>query len=898
MRRRPTWFAAFLALLLLTGTARAQSGIPTPESVLGFEVGADFHLASFDQTLDYFQRLDAATDRLRLETVGISSFGLPMVVAFISSEENIRQLDRYKEISRRLAHPAGLSDEEARRLATEGKAIVHIDGGLHSTEVAGGQHTIKLAYQLLTGDDDPEIRAILDNVIFMLWPCINPDGGNMVAEWYAGNLGTPYEVSSMPWLYQKYIGHDNNRDGYMLNVPESRTVTRTTREWEPQVLYNHHQTAPFPARIWIPPFAEPISPHVHPLMWRTVNLMGMSMAQALEERGQEGAMHMGTFDNWYPGFIDHAHNFHNVASFLTETGLYRYATPHFYTVSDFPDRARGLRPESLYPSPWQGGWWRLGDAVDYMVTASFSVLDFAAKYKWDLLYNRYQAGRDVIAKYTEEPPYAFFVTPGQRDPVAAAEMLRRLAFNGIEIHRLSREVDHYDMRLPAGTWVIPMDQPFANFVRQLFDIQEYPDLREYPEGPIDQPYDVSGWTLYLQMGVDVMEAQGPLGDVVREAMEPVSGQAVPWTQEGDAVSFDVPIDSGFDEVATAAAIRPPEGTIRGSGRGLLLDPAQNNTFRALNRAWDAGGTIVLVGGEGGAPARYLVTGVDGETQERWVDELALQAERSSREGIELRRPRVGLFRPWSPSIDEGWARWLLERFEFEFRSMRNEDVLAGDLGKRHDVIVLADYGARTILEGFRKGSVPPRYAGGIGEMGLRHLTDFVEEGGTLVTVNSSARFAAEHLHLPVRDVTDGLRSTEFTVAGSVLAVETDPSHPVMAGMREEARVMMDRSPVFDTGEDFEGAVLARYQQHGSPLLSGYLLGPEHMRGYAAALTVKKGQGHVVLFGYRPYWRGQPFDTFRSYFNAILYHGAATGLGGDASFGITAEEQEHGGGGRR
>ncbi|MFO7769645.1 MAG: M14 family metallopeptidase [bacterium] len=886
MRRRILWALTLLALHSLTGNALAQSSVPTPESVLGFEVGADFHLASFDQTLDYFQELEAATDRLELETAGTSSFGLPMVVAFISSEENLRELDRYKEISRRLAHPEGLVEEEARRLADEGKAIVHIDGGLHSTEVAGGQHTIELAYQLLTGDDDPEIRAILDNVIFMLWPCINPDGGNMVAEWYMNNVGTPYEVAPMPRLYQKYIGHDNNRDGYMINVPESRTVTRVVREWEPQVLYNHHQTAPFPARIWIPPFAEPISPHVHPLMWRTVNLMGMSMAQALEERGQEGAMHMGTFDNWYPGFIDHAHNFHNVASFLTETGLYRYATPHFYTVNDFPDRARGLRPESLYPSPWEGGWWRLADAVDYMVTASFSVLDFAAKYKWDLLYNRYQAGRDVIARYSEDPPYGFFIEQDQRDPAAAAEMLRRLAFNGIEIHRLVREVDHYGRRLPAGTWVIPMDQPFANFVRQLFDIQEYPDLREYPDGPIDQPYDVSGWTLYLQMGVDVVEAQGPLGDAVRGAMEPVSGEAVPWTQEGDAASFDVPLDSGFDEVPAAAGIRPPDGRLRGSGRGLLLDPAQNNTFRALNRAWEAGGKVQLVGGQPGTPLHYLVTGVDGDTQEEWVAELALQAERSSQEGIEVRRPRVGLFRPWSPSIDEGWARWLLERFEFDFRSMRNEDVKAGGLKERYDVVILADYGSRTILEGFRKGSVPPRYAGGIGEMGVRHLEEFVEEGGTLVTVNGSSRFAMEHLHLPVRDVTRGLPSTEFTVAGSVLAVETDLSHPIMAGMREEARIMMDRGPVYDTEEGFEGSVLARYQEHGNPLLSGYLLGPEHMRGYAAALSVEKGRGRVVLFGYRPYWRGQPFDTFRSLFNAVLYQGPSTALSGDPSFGVT------------
>ncbi len=357
----------------------ATAQIPTPESVLGYRVGSDFELADYEQALDYFRRLDAASDRIELRQVGRTSHGRPWHLALISSAENLRDAERYRQIAHRLADPAEeMTDEEARRLASEGKAIVHIDGGMHATEVAHAQHTIQLAYDLVTGDDDPEIAAILDEVILVLWFSINPDGQTMVSDWYYENLGTPFEVAGTPFLYQKYIGHDNNRDGYMINQIESRVITRVDRHWEPQIIYNHHQTAPFPARIWIPPFAEPVSPNVHPLMWRTVNLVGMAMATALEERGQKGAVHMSGFDNWYPGFMDHANNFHNVASFLTETALYRYATPHFYTVSDFPPRSRELRPQSLYASPWEGGWWRIGDAVDYMLTASISVLDVAA----------------------------------------------------------------------------------------------------------------------------------------------------------------------------------------------------------------------------------------------------------------------------------------------------------------------------------------------------------------------------------------------------------------------------------------------------------------------------------------------------------------------------------------
>ncbi len=569
--------ASAVAVALAASSLQAQQ-IPTPESVLGQRVGADFFLATFEESLAYFERLDAATDRLELREVGETSFGRPVYVALISSPDNLRNVERHREIALRLAHPEGLTEAEARQLADEGKTIVHIDGGLHASEVAHAQHTIQLAYDLVTGDGDPEIAAILDNVILMLWPSINPDGQTMIAEWYRSNLGTPYEVAGTPFLYQKYIGHDNNRDGYMINQIESRMVTRVTREWEPQILYNHHQSSPFPTRIWIPPFAEPVSPYVHPLMWRTVNLIGMSMAQALEERGQKGAMHMGTgFDNWYPGFMDHAHNFHNVASLLTETALYRYATPQFYTIQDFPPRSRELRPESLYSSPWEGGWWRLRDAVDYMLTASISVLDVAAKYRWDLLYNRYQAGRDVIQSFREAPPFAYFVPQEQRDPVAAVELLRRLAFNGIRVHQLDADVTHEGVSHPAGTWVIPMDQEFANFVRQLFEVQDYPDLREYPEGPPDQPYDIAGWTLPYQMDVRVIEAASPLGAEVRARMSPVGGDAVPWNADvADAEPFDSPIGVGFNSNEVAAGIVPPDGRITGSGGQVLIDGAENN----------------------------------------------------------------------------------------------------------------------------------------------------------------------------------------------------------------------------------------------------------------------------------------------------------------------------------
>ena len=864
-----------LALACLVALpATAQTTIPAPESVLGARVGDDFFLATYEESLAYFEKLAAASDRVELRRIGKTSFGRDWYLAIISTPANLARLDEIRATAQRLAHPAGLSDAEARRLAQGGRAVVHIDGGLHATEVAHAQHTIQLAYDLAVETEDPEILAILDKVVLLLWPSINPDGQTLVAEWYRSNLKTPYEVAPMPRLYQKYVGHDNNRDGYMLNTHESRVATRVIREWEPQILYNHHQTSPFPSRIWIPPFAEPISEFVHPLMWRTVNLVGMSMAQALEERGQKGAVHMGTgFDNWYPGFLDHANNFHNVAAFLTETGLYRYATPHFYTIEDFPEKSRDLRPQSLYASPWEGGWWRLRDAVDYMLTASISVLDVAAKYKTDLLYNRYQAGRDVSANYLRNPPFAYFVPQQQRDPVAAVELLRRLAYNGIEISRLTAGTTFEGQSYPAGTWVIAMDQPFANFVRQLFAVQTYPDLREYPEGPPDQPYDVAGWTLPYQMGVHVVAATTPLDSGFRRNLEPIRGSAEPWDSDvADATPFDSPLGVGYDDHPVAAAIEPPAGRVTGSGGSLLLDAAQNNAFRAINRAWQEGATVSFQPGDAanGTSGRYLINGLSDAAAASLAQDLALRVQRSGASGKRLPRPRLGLYRPWNPSMDEGWTRWLLERYDFDFSNIYNAEMVAGSLRDRYDVVILADIPPQEIRRGFAKGSVPPRYAGGLGDRGVRALDAFVRAGGTLVTMNRSSLFAIEALHLPVENVVDGLEKTDYFMGGSILEMIVDPSHPVMSGMPERSKVFVDRSPVFNVAEDFEGVALARYSTTGSPLLSGYLLGEEHLQGYASALDVHHGKGHVILLGLRPQWRGQPFGTFRILFNAALY----------------------------
>jgi hypothetical protein len=896
-----------LALAFQVSLPALVGPLPAPESVFGFKPGADNKLATYDQSIAYLKKLAAASPAIKLVEAGKTSQGRTMYFALVSDPANLARLERLRQIAQRLAHPAGLTDVEAHRLAAEGRAFVHLDGGCHATEVAGAQMMPQLAYDLLSRRTDPAIKEILANDVVMIWPTMNPDGQQMVGEWLAKNAGTPYENAPLPQLYQDYVGHDNNRDAYMMNMIESRVLEHFWRQWEPQIIYVFHQTAPFPTRIWLPPFSEPVGLHAPPLVSREVNMIGMAIAQGLDQRGQPGATHMGTsFDAWYPGYVDYAPVFKNVPAFWTETAG-NLAAPREYTMNDIPQAYRDLRPQSLYSSPWAGGWWRLGDAVAYDETAAIATLQYAAKYKNDLLYNRYQAGRDQIARGTTTAPFAYVVPQKQRDPVAAVEMLRRLAFAGVRVGQLKAEAAIDGVTYPAGTWVVPTDQEFAALAREVLDVQRYPDLRQYPGGPPLRPYDAAGWTLPMQMGVDVAYASKPLPADVRAALAippaVARSASAPTAYNMTTVADPAPFDSvpgiGFDATPAAAAIVPPPGRIDGTGPALLLDPAQNNTFRALHAAWKQGASVSVVPAAGPDGARFAVTGLSEAAQAEMVKKLSLSAERGAAAGTPIRRARVGLFDPWGGSMDAGWSRWVFEQYGFDLVTVRPEDFKT-PLGDRLDVLILAD-DARIPVEsaggggrgdgGMRgaTGTTPaggaaqppagagrggrasrPEHAYALTAADLKGFEDFVRGGGAVVCFNSAARFAIQQFKLPVKNVAEGLRAEDFFLRGSIVEVQPDLTHPVMAGMPARAAVFVDGSPVFDTLPEFKGRVIAKYKDAGSPLLSGYLIGEKVLLGKAAALDVEVDKGHVILLGFRPEWRAQSFGTFRVMFNAALY----------------------------
>jgi Zinc carboxypeptidase len=843
--------AAFLCVLpsaaQVSEPANPAPNVPTPESVLGHKPGDDFYLANYDESREYFRKLAASSDRIKLINVGKTTRGLDWDIAIISAPENLASLDKYKDISRQLADGRALSDAQAHDLAHQGKAIVHIDGGLHSSEVAGAQQSIVLAYKLVSSQNDPEVDAILHNVILMLWPTLNPDGQNEVVAWYRRNLGTTYEVSSLPDLYQEYVGHDNNRDGYMNNMLESQDVTRTELAWDPVVFYCHHQTAPFPTRIFIPPFVEPISSNIHPLMARWLNVMGTNMAAYLDEHGMPGAVNRVGFDNWYPGFLDFTHIFRNSISFFTETALFRYATPRFYPVDEFPRDRRSLTSDVFYSSPWKGGWWRLRDAVNYMEGGSMSVLDTAAKYHEELLYNRYQAARDNVARFRKEAPFAYVISREQRDLPTAAILVQKLMINGIEVHQAVKPFHANGREYAPGTWVVLMDQPFSPLVKELFEPQHYPDLRETPNSPPKLPYDVTGWTLPMQMGVQVAPVLQPVSDADRAALEKLD------------------------------KFSPPAGSISGTGTVYLLSHKSNASFKLLNEVLAAGGHAAFAPSEadapeGSEPGAIILSNIDHEKLDGFAKEnsLSLKAVASApKDVISIKKPRVGLYRAWVPFIDEGWTRWILEDFKFDPVTLRNGDIQAGNLRDKFDAILLPDGSPDAILNGFGPGSVPGEYVGGLGEFGVMALRDFVLSGGTLITFNDASLFAIDQLGLPVKNVLAGVKDEDFFCSGCLLRVEIqDPAHSATWGLPHDPIVMFERSPAFELKDGFHGRILAAYPKDQSPLMSGYLLHPERIQGKAAALEVQYGKGRVYLLGFRPQWRGQSHGTYKFFFNAF------------------------------
>ena len=831
-------------LLALASVAFPETAvIPSPESHFGHRMGADRELIEWDEVVSYFRRLETESDRIVVRELGKSTEGRPFILATIADPDTLSNLDRYREIQARLADPRRTSQEEAEALIAEGKVVVLITCSIHSDEVASTHTAVEFVYKLLT-EDTSRNRRILQDTIFLLIPSLNPDGVDKVAAWYKRYLGTPYEGAPMTELYHKYTGHDNNRDWYAFTQVETRlAVEKAHNVWHPQIVYDVHQMGSQGARMFVPPWMDPIDPNIDPLIAQQVNMLGAAMAVDLTAAGKKGVVVNGIYDYFAPA--RHYQSYHGGMRLLSEAASVRYATPVTVPFSSLQTRGRGYNARQRswnFLEPWPGGEWKLRDIVDYQLITFDSCLYNAALHRKELLENFYRIGRRTIEKST---PWAFVIPRSQHDANAMTRLLKILEFAMVEIDRSEEDFRATGRLFPKGDYVIRMAQPYGSFAKTLLEQQQYPDLREYPGGPPLKPYDVTAHALPLLKGVEAVRIDERV-EVKLERVDKVGPQP------------------GF--VADTAVV--------------ALSPALGNSWKAVNRLLGMGAEVYRNRRNG----IFYVSreGAAGELLPALADELGLVFGGWSGNPVEhqlLRRSRVGVYRGQSPIIDEGWTRWVLEEFEFPYSRLSSKRIQQGNLNQDFDVIILPDARPPTLHAGYLQGAlynggaeVPPEYCGGIEDEGARSLRSFVDEGGTILAFNRASVYALERLNLPVRNVISGLGNEKFYAPGSLLNVTIDTSHPLCFGMRPREAVWFQSGPAFETwdmGEGRQAAAVLQFPQHDI-LASGWLLGQEHLSNRAAVVDVAIGRGHLVLFGIRPQYRGQSYATFKMLFNGLYY----------------------------
>jgi len=815
--------------------------IISPEEYLGFAVGADRCLADWEQVVGYFRLAAEASPRIAFSVIGSSTEGRPLGVATITSPENHLHLEEFRQVQKLLADPRLLSNDEAALLLDSGKTVVLITCGIHATEVGAAQMSMQLAYELATGEDI-ETREILANTILLLVPSLNPDGLDLVVNWYRETLGTRFEGTAPPVLYHKYAGHDNNRDWFMFTQQETRlAVLHLHNHWHPQIVLDMHQQNADGPRMVLPPYIDPYDPNVDPLIRQNAAWLGQAIAAELTGRGKTGVMTNVIYDAYSPNRA--YQHYHGGVRILAEVASVRLATP---IALDFGDlqAGRGQDPKIAtwnHPAVWQGGEWRLRDIVEYSKICAWACLQHAAKFRQQWLRNFYAVGCKAVA--AKESPYAYLVPREQRDAQVAREMLEILMFAGVELHEAGQAFVADGIDYAAGTRVVLMQQPYGCFAKTMLEKQTYPDLRLYPGGPPRRPYDSTAHSLPMQMGVVAVEVRAAFVAELTKVTH-----LSPFVRSG----------------------RP-----KPKMKWLYIRPEANRSFTAITQIIKAGYRVYRLFYELDSPRLPPGTFVVSSTAHRLAVNLSEKygleigyLEHLDLEGAELLKiPRIGVYKSHVPNPDEGWLRFVLLEYEFCFDILDDAAIRHGALGEHYDAIILPSALTKVFSEGHAQGTYPAPYTGGLGTLGAKALYLFVEGGGTVVAVDGACEWVVRELALPVRNVVANLPESEFYAPGSFLRVALDTHHPLGYGMPREAIVVSNHSPAFAV--DNGGKIIGRYPV-GSPLAAGWLLGGEKLQGRAALVECSLGLGRIILCGFRPYFRAQARGTYKVLFNALLH----------------------------
>jgi len=906
---------------LLASSICAQSRITTPKEEFGFNFGDDYQLANYKQISAYWHKLARQSNRIVVREIGKTAEGRPHLMAIVTSPDNHKNLARYKEISQRLARAEGITDEQARALAKEGRAVVWIDGGLHASEVLGAQQLGEMVYQMVSRTDEETLRFLNDVII--LFVHANPDGNDLVADWYNRNPAPEQRsMSGLPRLYQKYIGHDNNRDFFASTQPETENINRVLyHEWFPQILYNHHQSGPAGTVVYSPPLRDPFNYNQDPLLVLGIQTVGTAMHTRLAAEGKPGATMRsgGPYDGWWNGGIRNTAAFHNIIALLTEM----IGNP---TPMRIPLVMQRQLPTSDLAYPIAPQEWHFRQSVEYSITMNRAVLDIASRMKENFLFNIYRMGRNSIERgsrdtWTASPhryaaasanlgivetgggrgagapaanperdaklwaelhkpefrdPRGFILPSDQADFPTATKFINALLETGITAHRATRDFEVLGKKYPLGSYIVFAAQPFRPHVMDMFEPQDHPDNIPYPGAPPTPPYDHAGWTLAFQMGVEF--------DRILEGF------------------------NGPFEKIDAWNIKPPAGKVltANGAAGYLTSRRVNDSFIALNRLLGANEKAYwlqspLTANGRSYPAGSLYIAAKASTLsvlQKAAADLGLSfvatVEKPAADAAELKRPRVGLWDQYGGSMDAGWTRWILEQFEFAFDRVFPANLDAGNLNAKYDVLIFVEGAIPGATGGSRGGggsgsaapisNVPPEYQAHQGrvtvERTLPRIKSFIENGGTVIALGSSAANLSSYLQLPIENhlVENGtpLPRTKFYVPGSVLSARVDVTNPLAHGIAENTYIFFDNSPVFKLGANAKasGVKVIAWFDGKSPLRSGWAWGQQYLDGGVAAVEAPLGKGRILLFGPEILKRSQPHGTFKFLFNAIYNSGAA------------------------
>jgi len=816
--------------------------------------------------------LAAASSSVELLEFGTTPLGRPMYVAFISSSENLERLDELREINHRLALDPTIPADELAGLIRDGRVFVMETLSMHSGEVAPSQTLPIFAHRMAT-TEDPEIVTQLDDVVLMMVLCHNPDGMDMVVEHYREYLGTKYEGSSLPRVYHKYVGHDNNRDFVALTQEDTRAISALySTEWYPQVMIEKHQMGSTGPRYFVPPNHDPIAQNVDEGLWNWKAVFGSNLSRDMSADGLKGVASHWLFDDYWPGSTETS-LYKNMISFLTEAASCKVATPVRVEPTELRVRGKGLAEYKKgvnMPDPWPGGRWSLADIVSYELSSMSSILATASRHRGEILEFRNTLCRKEVEKGRTEAPYYFVLPREQRDPGELAALVLLLQRHGVEVDRLTADAVVGDLHLSAGDLVVPLSQPYRAFVKEVMETQEYPERHYVPGGDVIRPYDITSWSLPLHMGVRSIQV-GTRSEALEALLETVPANAfavdVKLPDELWAVAYPSTANASYKAVFAALA--------SGLEVGRLAHP-----FGPEGQQLPAGSFVILAGGAPNDALRSIVNQIS-------LPPIVL-AEEITVARQPIRNPRVALVETYFHDMDAGWTRYLFDTYGISYSLLHPEDFDSTDLGGDFDVIVFPAASKDVLTKGkYKRGdryvvsSYPPEFRKPISKEGLGKLTKFIEGGGIVISWGGSTGLFTEGLapasgekdgetvELPVRDVTKSLK--EVSVPGAFLAVDFIADDPLTWGMSERGGAFSRGSPVFATSIpslDTDRRVIAVYPERDL-LLSGYLEGEEELQAKPAMVWVRAGKGQLVLFGFRPQFRGSTPATFKLVFNAIL-----------------------------